>query len=75
MSAWAEMQVVALNIPCSYCGAAVGERCVSKFGRSASNIHRARFAPVQSAFNIGYRTAERAAVEVYDQDRDDGGEA
>ena len=53
MSAW-DYTTAALTIPCAYCGAAVGHRCVTASGRIADYPHGARTQPLTEAFGAGF---------------------
>lgn len=48
------LREAALTIPCGWCGARIGEECVTSSSRVATGSHAARCWPLSTAYAAGY---------------------
>ena len=71
MSTWSGIDW--LSIACPRCGAAVGQRCVTRNGLRASLAHTARQSPLWDAWHAGYWLGVNEVLSALDSTADMSG--
>lgn len=57
-----------LLLVCPWCGAVVGENCVTQTGKHTTYPHVARTRPLYEAWSAGYQSAEKYLIEISSAD-------